>query len=584
MAQIPNYAAKLRARYDALLAIRTPWESLWEEVATYILPRRSPQMNGTISLDKDARLFDTTAGQANMTLANGQLAWMSPQETPWFSFTAMPGMEGNDEVTRWLSRSTDRTREALANSNFYTNIHEFYLDRGGFGTGCLYIGEGKKSIYNVECWPVGSYVLDEDDEGNIDTVIRCFKLTARQAKQKFGEENLSPKMKKRLAEGGPGEYEKLDFLHFIMPRDDADRDQVRGRYNQKTGVFKMDGPNMPIASIYMEADGSHVCRVSGYPEMPVFPSRYLEWNSGMGNLWGWAPGYMALPDARQLNYIQKMLDALAEKAAFPPVLAPSELEGEIDPNAGGVTYYDRDLAAAGGPIVRELSPQGRYDIGKDRVLTKQESINKAYHVDLFQMFAQLDKQMTAREVAERSSEKLIQFSPTFSRLTTELFNPLLARLFAIGLRKGLYGRPEEIPQAAMRRISGELVDIPTPQVQYSSRIALAMKQLPSMALDRTLERVMAIGQAQIMGTQGADVMDNFDWDNTARETALGDGTPADFILPTDKRDKLREDRAAAQQAAMEREQAMATAEAAAKVGGIPPESPVSSALQQQIAA
>lgn len=571
--EIPECAQQLKQRYEALKALRTPFESLWNEVGEYVLPRRDPTMNGTISLSKDARLFDTTAGQACMTLANGQLAWMSPQETPWFSFTA-PAGSSDDELTRWLSKATDRVREELATSNFYTSVHELYLDRSGFGTGCLFVEPGKKKLFNCQYWPVGSFVIDEDDEGNVDTVIRCFKLTPRQAAQKFGEEKISAKLSEKLKAGGAAAQEKFEFLHFIMPREDAKRDKVRDAKGMETGMYKVDGPNMPIASIYMESDGCHTCRVSGYEEMPVMVTRYLEWGSGMGNLYGWSPAYMALPDARQLNHIQKMLDALAEKMAFPPTLAPDDMEGEIDPNAGGVTYFSKDLANAN-LLPREWMTQGRYDVGKDRVLQKQESINKAFHVDLFQMFAQLNKQMTAREVAERSSEKLIQFSPTFARLVTELFNPLLDRLFNIALRAGVFGGAAEIPQTAIARVAGGMAEIATPRVQYSSRIALAMRALPTLALHRSLELMGSMAQIQVTE---APVTDNLDWDKSWRETAMNDGVPADF-LPTEQ--TMQESRAARAEAAaqqQQQEQAMMAADAAAKVGGIPPESPVAAAL------
>src|SRR6185436_2076880 len=102
-------------------------------------------------------------------------------------------------------------------------------------------------------------------------------------------------------------------------------------------------------------------------------------------------------------------------------------------SAMGVTYFSRDLAGAN-LMPREWMTAGRYDVGLDRIKERQRAIEDAFHVPLFQMFAQLEKQMTAREVAERSSEKLIQFSPTFSRLTSELFNPLLERIFGILLR------------------------------------------------------------------------------------------------------------------------------------------------------
>lgn len=462
-------AKKLRDRFDALKGIRSPWESLWTEIARYVMPRRAPGMNGTIqtpSVANDALLFDTTAIRANMTLANGQLAWMSPLESAWFAFEPHPGK--GEDARMWLAEATETAREELAISNFYTAIHEAYLDRGAFGTCCLYMEPGKRNLINAQAWPIGSFVIDEDESGLVDTVIRDFKLTARQAIQKFGEKEVSEKIRKANSEGGSKAHDKFDFLHCIYPREDAERDSK-----------KIDDVNMPIASVYLEMEGNHICKQSGYEEMPVMVSRYLEWGSGMGSLYGWSPSFAALPEARQLNFLQKMLDALAEKMAFPPVLAPEELEGEIDANAMGVTYFSRELGGANMP--QEWMTKGRYDIGLERVKERQQAINDAFHVDLFQMFAQLDKQMTAREVAERSQEKLIQFSPTFARLTGELFNPGLERIFGILLRGGRLG---EVPEGMIQQISEAVGYVQSPRVQYSSRIALALRSLPALSCHR----------------------------------------------------------------------------------------------------
>src|SRR6478735_4933738 len=124
-------ADPLLERQQALAALRLPWESLWKEIADYVMPRRSPGMNGGMlsqSVEKESRLFDTTAVQANMILANGCLAWMSPQESAWFGYEPPRGRD-TDEARRWLSEATERTRQEMAVSSFYTAIHEFYLDR-----------------------------------------------------------------------------------------------------------------------------------------------------------------------------------------------------------------------------------------------------------------------------------------------------------------------------------------------------------------------------------------------------------------------------------------------------------------------
>lgn len=557
-------AQKITDRNGALRALRSPWETLWQEIAKYVMPRRAPGLHGTIqtpSVQNESILFDTTAVRANMTLANGQLAWMSPLEAAWFAFE--PAGAQGDDVKRWLAGATKAARDQLAISNFYTAVHEFYLDRGAFGTACLYVEPGRRNALNAQVWPVGTFVIDEDENGQVDTVIREFQLTARQAVQKFGEESVSAKIREAIKAGGSKEHDKFKFMHAIYPRTDAERDRA-----------KMDAPNMPVASVYVDVDGQCVCRVGGYEEMPVMVSRYLEWGSGIGSLYGWSPAFAALPEARQVNFLQKMMDALAEKMAFPPILSPEELEGEIDGNANGVTYFSKDLAQ--GNLPKEWQTQGRYDIGLQRIQERQKAINEAFHTDLFQMFAQLTKQMTAREVAERSQEKLIQFSPTFSRLTSELFNPLLERVFGILLRAGVLGDLATIPPAMIRDLGNGQGYIAPPSVQYSSRIALALRSLPALGYQRTLERLTAVVAV------APDAIDNFNFDKAERETALGDGVPVDFLRPEKERDDMRQQRAAAAAEQQKQAAAMAAADAGAKLGRVPAGSPVGRVIESQL--
>lgn len=558
----PQLATDLLERHQALVSLQTPWQSLWREIAEYVMPRRVAGMNGasiTPSVNTESRLFDTTAVQANMILANGCLAWMSPQESPWFGFEP-PTKLDNDSSRRWLSDATERTRHELAMSNFYTAIHEFYLDRSAFGTAALYVESGAKKLLNVQCWPIGTFVIDEDADGNVDTVIREFELTVRQAMQKFGPK-CSQKVQDLASQGGAKLHEKVNMLHCIYPRTPEEVSQGKDIQGK-----------MPIASVYLERESKHVCRVSGYEEMPVMVSRYLEWGSGLGSLYGWSPSFAALPEARQLNFLQKMMDALAEKMAFPPVLAPEELEGEIDSSAGGLTYFDRTLAAAQA-MPKEWQTMGKYDIGLDRVKERQAAINRAFHTELFQMFSQLDKQMTAREVAERASEKLIQFSPTFSRMTVELFNPLMERLFGILLRGGAYGDP---PAELITDQGNGVGFIPVPDIQYSSRIALSLRATHSVGLARTVEVVTALAQLVPV------VVKQFDWAGAIREDAMNNGMPAKFIRPEDEVEAEMQAEAEAAAQAQQTAQASMMADAASKVGKIPGDTPVGKVIDSGV--
>lgn len=556
--------------YDALKARRTPWEQLWQDCAQFIVPRKYPGMGATITTPttEDAdRLFDTTAITAHQINAAGCLQWMTPETSPWFNY-GVPVRVKDQAAKKYLAEVSQTGRELIAQSTFYLAAHEMYLDRGGFGTGCVYAERDYETgKLHFECWALGTFVIAEDHRKNVNTVVRCFKLSALQAEEKFGRENLPEKMRKCLEKGGDKALDEFEFLHFIMPRSTAAQ-QTGGNPKEK----------MPWACYYIAKDGSHLCKESGYRTKPFFVSRYLEWGTGLGWTYGWAPAFTALPDARQTNWLNRNMDALAELMAFPPWVAPADLEGDIDPNPGGVTYVDINWDQTKWP--KQMPVTGRYDVGLDRIERKQKSIERAFHVDMFQMFTMMDKppEMTAREIGAREAEKLIPFSPTFSRLKSEFTNPLIQWLFDEMLHFGDIGGVDEIPQTLIRQTDKGLY-VADPVIQYLSRLEMSMQQLPTLGFYNVLDLCKVIAE----GSQNPGVYDNFDTDKGVRNAALKYGVEAEIIRSETDVQQLRNARAEAQQAMEEAQMQMAGADMASKLGSVKSDSVVGKAIEQEAA-
>jgi hypothetical protein len=107
-------------------------------------------------------------------------------------------------------------------------------------------------------------------------------------------------------------------------------------------------------------------------------------------------------------------------------------------------------------------------------------------------------------------------------------------------------------------------------------VALAIKSLHNLAFMRTMERLAPIIPLK------PEILDNYDMDAVSRDLGRNDGVPADWILDTDKRDQMREERAAQMQAMQEQQQMMAQADMAAKAGSIKSDSMVGQAIQQSL--
>lgn len=538
-----DLATRILRRHQHAKERQNAWLGVWRDSATYVKPDRDclgPDGKNAMTPNTGVfDLFDGTAMTGNLIYAAGCMAYLTPADQPWFKFDAPQFAADDEAVKSWCSEVTEITQQAIARSNFYSQIHESYLEDGAFGTQSLFCEAGDKNPLRFTSREIGDYAMLENADGEIDTWFHESKLTARQAVQKFSRpgDELPDTITEQIEAGGNKADTEHRFLHVIYPREDAERDNL-----------KIDGPNMPWASVYLHLQTKQVVRVSGYWEAPEATGRYMRWGK---NVFGIAPFLFGLADQRQLNDLQMNMDVLAEVAAFPRILAHSDLEGEIDLRRSGVTYFGDQSKKA-----EEWLTGGRYDIGLDRIRERQEAVKRAFHVELFQLFAGIppNKEMTAYEVAQRKEEKLQMFSPTFARKTKELLNPMLRRVFGILIRNGAY---PEIPEALVQP-SPQGIVVVDPEITYTSRIALELKALQSAQFQKTLAEFAPIAELR------PDIFDNVNFDAAFRDTLRNGGVAENWIMNEQERDQLRQMRAQAEMEARQKEEMMAGMEAAGK--------------------
>ena len=307
----------LLSSYQALRAERAPWEGWWDTLRHYVLPSRKP--HETDSPDAPGtrhRLRDTTAVEACQKLASGHMSYMTPSNELWFKWES-PSPDAGDEEQSWYNRCSEIANRELGLSNFYTELHECFLDRVGLGTGCLYSGTARNGRLLFRHIPCGQFVCAEDDEGHTDTLMREFCFTPHQAAAKFGAKALGPRGQALLA--GPTPHTgTLRFLHVVRPREKRNR--------------RRDTPaNMAYESIYYSLDDHCITEESGYREMPYMVTRFLKWGDGP---YGLAPAQLVYPDIQQAQFLNRILDMLGEVAAFPRILELANQVGEVDLRAG----------------------------------------------------------------------------------------------------------------------------------------------------------------------------------------------------------------------------------------------------------
>jgi hypothetical protein len=173
--------------YDRLKGARGTWESHWQEVAERVWPSMA-EMTGqrTPGEKRSEKIFDSTAQRALPRFAAAMDSMLTPATQMWHGLhTGIPELDDNVQVQRWCDALRDllfRQRYAPT-ANFASQAFECYLSLGAFGTSALFIDEIPGVTLRYRAIPLSEIVIDLDHTGRVDTVYRCFKLTARQAMQ-----------------------------------------------------------------------------------------------------------------------------------------------------------------------------------------------------------------------------------------------------------------------------------------------------------------------------------------------------------------------------------------------------------------
>lgn len=530
-------ATVLLRRYETLLAERRLYEPLWQEIADYILPRKSSiTFQRAPGQKQTQRLFDSTAIHANELLAASMQGALTSSAVKWFRLkTRREDLNALSSVASWLDECADRIYLALQQSNFSAELQEVYLDLGAFGTGALLIEEADPrpgrafSGFRFHALQLGTYVIAEDATGRVDTLYREVRMTARSAVSRWGKAVGDAIL--RLVEGQK-EFELVTLLHCVYPREGG----------------KPGGParRKPWASVYLHKDTRHIVSESGYDQFPFMVPR---WTKAAGETYGRGPGHTALPDVKTLNKAVELTLKAWAKAIDPPQKARHDgVIGTVKLQPGGITTVT-DMDA-----LQPLVSQARFDVGQ----VKEEHLRASIRDVFFNNQLMLPNKtiMTATEV-ERQYELMQRLlGPTLGRLESELLNPLIERAFGVMLRRGAFPPPPPELLPSESNPEGEDIDI-----EYEGPLARAQRASDVGAVERTLALVLPLVQLD------SSVLDNFDFDELVRFIAARNQLPPQILRDSSERDAIREARQRAQAAAA---QAQAVERATAAASNVAP--------------
>jgi hypothetical protein len=457
--------ARLMRRQASLWTERSSWDTHWQEIATYQMPRggRFFTSDTNRGQKKHNNIYDNTAIFAHRTLAAGMMSGMTSPARPWFQL----GLQDKDmmehgPVKQWLHLVGEIMRAVFNASNTYNALHQCYEELGAFGTWANFVQPDFDNVIHHFPMTVGEYGLSVNDKGVVDTCMRRLQMTVGQMVKAFGKENCSPVVQNLWDRGTFDSW--VQVYHMVQPREEFD-------------TRKRDNKNMPFASLYFEPASDNwerFLRESGFKRFPALCPRWVVTGN---DIYGRSPGMDCLGDVKQLQLEQLRKAQAIDYQVNPPLQIPTQYKDQANKRMpGGVMFVD--AAGPGGGVRSAYEVNLRLDYLLTDIQDTRERIRSAYYADLFLMLANDTRSgTTATEIAERHEEKLLMLGPVLERLHNELLSPLIDITFDRCLEAGILPPPP--PEISEQEI----------EIEFVSTLAQAQRAVAASGSDRLLGTV-----------------------------------------------------------------------------------------------
>lgn len=515
-------AQALHRRFAKLQSSRAVWESHWQEIADYCLPRKADITKKRQEGDKRTELiFDATAIHAVELLASSLHGMLTNASSPWFTLAYQDkAIADNIEAMEWLQAVTTRMYEAFHHSNFQQEVHELYYDLVTFGTGCIYVESDDQFGLRFSTRHIAEMYITENSRGIVDTIYRKYKLSARAAADDFGL-SILPRKIAEAAEKNP--LEEFDIMQVIQPREDRQ-------------IGKIGQENMPIASVHYDPDTKTILRESGFEEQAFLVCRFLKDSI---STYGRSPAMSCLSDVKMLNKMSETSIRAAQKLIDPPLMVPDDgFMNSVRTRPGGLNYYRSGTRDR----IEPLQIGANIPVSLNMEEQRRQAIRNAFYVD--QLFPPQDSpRKTATQILGEQESRMRIMGPILGRLQAELLQPLISRSFMLMSRQGLFAQAPEF-------LAG--MDL---NIRYVSPLAKAQKQGDLESIMRALE---VMGQV----AQIAPILDHVDVDGLADYLLDTLDVPAVVRKSESQMIEEREQQEAQAQEQAQLQEAMAVAQAA----------------------
>lgn len=436
---------------------RLHYEPLWDVITQIYRPRRYDMLRqDQPGQQYGARVYDGHPQNVANKASNGLIGYMMSRQVPWLAFgpTRAEFLE-IDEVKQYFQEAAEQILHSFTRSTFYDSADPFVKDGMTIGTAVMMpeedLTEGRIIYETVH--PGSSWIAD-DKFGRAAVYHREQKMTATQAADMFGKDNLPGKIAKNLdlTKGTANPFAESTYLMAMYKNDNWVIGSVRPE-NMKYRVFW-------IATDVGNQSQKKLLVNSGSNTFPVV------WRPGKEPTrpYGTSIAADALTEALIGNKLGEKQLVAVHKAVDPPTWAPKTLRGNVNTGPGGRTWYNDPTER-----VEELQSRLAWPLSDAQMERIHQSLDDKFSIRLYEMLTGQDlPQMTAFQVSRMRGELAVLLGGVVGSFGTDALESGIDIQWDFETRAG---RMPDVPQILQDETDG-IIDIqflgPLAQLQRST--------------------------------------------------------------------------------------------------------------------
>ena len=371
--------------YKRALDNRSQWLNRWDSARKYTIP----------SSDADnATLYDATASDAADNLAASIYSLLTPPESKWIHLVPESDLSPDAEY------ATHVLRAHLNDSNFYTTIHQCYMDLVVLGTACLFMGQnpiGASSAFNFSAIPMSDIAILPD------AVFHTTSMTAREVMECY-----------------PTWTPPADLRDSI--KNDSDM-QLKLVQSVVGGEF----------TAWLDVGGDIENNIVSRGTFETNPYIIFRWSVLSGELYGRSPVLRALPDIKTANKVVELV--LKNATIAVSGIWQADDDGVINLQNINLTPGAIIPKAIGSSGLTPLKCGADFDVSQIILKDLRDRIRHTLLADRLGLLS--EKEMTATEIVARHADMMRILGATYGRLLHEFIRPLCDRGLQILSSRGL---------------------------------------------------------------------------------------------------------------------------------------------------